>query len=270
MRRALALLAALLAVLFSVGPFAWIVLTSLKSPGSIDARPPALLPDGSLEAYRTVLEEHRILDYARNSAIVAGATTLVTVVLGALAAYPLSRLRIPGKGFVLGLVLAASMFPQVAIAGGVYRLLLDAGLLNTHAGLVLPYTALGLPLAIWVLASFFREFPAELEEAARVDGCGPFRTLLAVFFPVAAPAVFTTAILVFIQAWNEFFFALLIATDPAVRTLPVGVALFPGQYEVPWAELSAAGVLATLPLVVLVLVLQRRIVGGLTAGAVKG
>ncbi len=261
---------ALLAVGFSLGPFVWILLTSLKSPALIDARPPTVLPDFSLASYRSVFQDHGLLGYVKNSVVVAGATTLVTVLLGALAAYPLARLRVPGRRFVLGAVLVASMFPQVAIVGGVYRLLLHAGLLNTYSGLVLPYTALGLPLAIWVLASFFREVPKEIEEAAKIDGCGPLRTLLTVFLPVAAPAVFTTAILVFIQSWNEFFFALLIATDPAVQTLPVGVAHFPGQYEVPWGELAAAGVVATLPLVFLVLFLQRRIIGGLTAGAVKG
>jgi multiple sugar transport system permease protein len=167
-------------------------------------------------------------------------------------------------------VLVASMFPQVAIVGGIYRLLMHAGLLNTYPGLVLPYTALTLPLAIWILASFFREIPADLEDAARVDGCGPASTLFKVFLPVAAPAVFTAAILVFVYAWNEFFFALLIMTDPARQTLPVGVAKFPGEYEIPWGDLAAAAVTATLPLVGLVLVLQRRIVSGLTAGAVKG
>ena len=130
--------------------------------------------------------------------------------------------------------------------------------------------ALALPLAIWILTVFFRALPRELEEAAIVDGCGPVATLWRVFFPVAAPGIFTAAILVFIQCWNEFFFALLITTDPSVQTLPVGIAKFPGQYMVPWGELAAAAVVATIPLVVVVLLLQRRIVSGLTAGAVKG
>jgi multiple sugar transport system permease protein len=259
-----------LAVAASVGPFIWILLTSLKSPAQIGARPPDWLPHVDLSFYRTVFAQHDFGRYGLNSAIVASATTLIAVLLGALAAYPLARLRLRYGRPLLGLVLAASMFPQVAIVGGVYRLLMHAGLLNTYPGLVLPYTALTLPLAIWILASFFREIPGELEDSARVDGCGPAGTLFKVFLPVAAPAVFTAAILVFVYAWNEFFFALLIMTDPARQTLPVGVAKFPGEYEIPWGDLAAAAVVATLPLVLLVLVLQRRIVSGLTAGAVKG
>jgi multiple sugar transport system permease protein len=257
-------------LVLSLGPFVWILITALKSPEMIAARPPALLPDMDLTSFRTVFAQHDFARYALNSTLVAGATTLVAVFLGALAAYPLTRMRLPLRRLLLGLVLAAAMFPQVAIVGGVYRLLLRLGLLNTYPGLILPYTALTLPLAIWILASFFSEIPRELEESARIDGCGPYATLMKVFLPVAAPAVFTTAILVFIYAWNEFFFALLIMTNPAVQTLPVGIAKFPGQYEVPWGDLGAAAVVATLPLVALILVLQRRIIRGLTAGAVKG
>ncbi len=259
----------LLAVLFSLGPFLWMVATSLKSPAQIALRPPDLLPAGDGAFYRAVFQEHSFFVYFRNSAIVASATTLIAVGCGALAAYPLARLKIPGHRAILLGVIAASMFPQIAIVGGVYRLLLAVNLLNSYAGLVFPYTALTLPLAIWVLTGFFRELPAELEEAARVDGCGPLATLFKVFIPVAAPAVFTTALLVFIYAWNEFFFALLINTDPSVQTLPVGIAKFPGEYEVPWGELAAAGVVTTLPLVLLVLVLQERIRSGLTAGVGK-
>jgi multiple sugar transport system permease protein len=269
MRRGVIGCGVLLAAVFSLGPFVWTILTSLKSPAQIAARPPVLIPAFDPGFYRAVFAEHALLRYVVNSALVAGATTVFTVFVGALAAYPLARLDVPLRRFALLLVIAASMFPQISIVGGVYRLLLHAGLLNTRTGLVLPYSALALPLAIWVLTSFFRELPGELEEAARVDGCGPFGTLWRVFVPVAAPAVLTTAILVFIYAWNEFFFALLIVTDPAVQTLPVGIAKFPGEYELPWGELAAAGVVTTLPLVALVLALQRRIVSGLTAGAVR-
>lgn len=259
-----------LVLLFSIGPFAWILLTSLKSPAEIDARPPTIIPDLDLTFYRTVFAKHDFTRYILNSAIVAGATTLVSIFVGALAAYPLARIRLRFRRALLGLVLAASMFPQVAIVGGVYRLLMKLGLLNSYPGLILPYTALTLPLAIWILVSFFKEIPPELEDSARVDGCGPLATLWRIFLPVSAPAVFTAAILVFIYAWNEFFFALLITTDPAVQTLPVGIAKFPGEYEVPWGDLAAAAVVATIPLVLLVLALQKRIISGLTAGAVKG
>lgn len=270
MRRLGLTLVIVLIVAFSVGPFVWILITSLKTPDTIAARPPTVLPEGSLAFYETALKEHNFLRYAGNSALVAGSTTLITILVASLAAYPLARTRLRGRRTILALVLAASMFPQIAIAGGVYRILLKLGLLNTHPGLILPYTALTLPLAVWILVSFFKDIPPELEESARVDGCGLWSTIWRIFAPVAAPGVFTAAILVFIYSWNEFFFALLIMTNPAVQTLPVGIAKFPGEYSVPWGELAAAAVIATLPLVVVVLFLQRRIISGLTAGAVKG
>ena len=254
----------LFVLLFTLAPFLWILLTSLKSPALVAARPPAWIPDFDLTSYRTVLSRHDFMRFALNSTIVATATTAVSISLGSAAAYALVRLRL------LALFLGASMFPQIAVVGGVYRILLRLGLLNTYPGLILPYTALTLPLAVWILASFFREIPREMEDAARIDGCGPWTTLIKIFLPVAAPAVFTAAILIFIYAWNEFFFALLIMTDPAVQTLPVGIAQFPGAHEVPWGDLAAAAVIATAPLVVLVLTLQRRIVRGLTAGSLKG
>lgn len=270
MRRTGLVAAVMVVLIWSTGPFLWMLLTSFKSPGQIDARPPEVLPDLDLGFYRTAFQEQDLLRYVVNSAVVAACTSLLAVSFGALAAYPLARMRIPFRRTVLGAVLLFSMFPQVAIAGGVYRLVDGLGLLNTRAGLVLPYTGLTLPLAVWILVSFFQEIPRGLEDAARVDGCGPLVTLWRVFLPVAAPSVAVTAILVFIHAWNEFFFALLITTDPAFQTLPVGIARFPGLHEVPWGELAAAAVVAALPLVVVVLVLGRRITRGLTAGTIKG
>jgi multiple sugar transport system permease protein len=258
------------AVTLSLGPFIWFATTSLKTPVEITSVPPRFWPSGTMEPYRSAVGGHGLGGYVQNSAIVAGATTLVSLTLAAFAAYALARLRVPGRRVLLLAVLAASMFPQVAIAGPVWRILRAIGLLNTHTGLVIPYVSLTLPLAIWLLASFFRQLPAELEEAARVDGCTRLGALARVVAPVAAPGVFTAAILVFIYAWNEFFFALLVLSDPVKHTLPVGIALFPGQYTMPWGEIAAASVVATLPLVLLVLLFQRRIVRGLAAGAVKG
>jgi multiple sugar transport system permease protein len=258
------------AVVISLGPFLWFAATSLKTPIEITSVPPRVWPSGTLEPYLSAIGEHGLGRYVRNSAIVAGATTVVSLALAALAAYALARLRVPGRRFLLLAVLAASMFPQVAIAGPVWQVLRALGLLNTHPGLVIPYVSLTLPLAIWLLASFFRQLPPELEEAARVDGCTRLGALVRVVAPVAAPGVFTAAILVFIYAWNEFFFALLVLSDPAKYTLSVGIALFPGQYTMPWGEIAAASVVATFPLIALVLLFQRRIVRGLAAGAVKG
>ena len=259
-----------LAVTWSLAPFAWFISTSLKTPVEITSVPPRFWPSGTLEAYRSALVDHGLGHYLWNSVVVAGSTTAVALVVASPAAYALARLSFPGRGVILGLSLAAAMFPQVAIAGEVWRILRGLGLLNTRAGLVLPHVSLTLPLAVWLIASFFRELPPDLEEAAMVDGATRLGALRRVVAPLAAPGVFTAAILVFIQSWNEFFFALLVLSDPAKQTLPVGIALFPGQYTMPWGEIAAASLAATLPLVALVLALQRRIVHGLVAGAVKG
>jgi multiple sugar transport system permease protein len=162
------------------------------------------------------------------------------------------------------------MFPQISIAGPVWRILRTLGLLNTHIGLIVPYVTLTLPLGIWILATFFQELPRDLEDAALIDGWSPMQALLRVIVPLSAPGVFTAAILVFIYAWNEFFFALLIMTERRYQTLPVGIALFQGEFTLPWGEIAAASTVATVPLVLLVLLFQRRIVRGLSAGALRG
>ena len=167
-------------------------------------------------------------------------------------------------------VLACAMFPQISIAGPIWRFLQMIGWLNTYQGLIIPYVAITLPLAIWILAVFFREIPQELEFAALVDGCTRIGTLRRVVLPLSAPGLFTASILCFIHAWNEFFLALLIVTDPSKQTMPVGIALFQGEHTVPWGEISAASFITTIPLVLLVLVFQRRIVSGLSAGAIRG
>ncbi len=253
---------------FSLTPFLWFVLTSLKTPIQLTASPPVIWPEGGIHFYLSSIGRYHLFRFVWNSLVVAGSTTVLSLVVGSLAAYALSRLPIKGKRLILGAILGVSMFPQISIVGPVWRILQAVGWLNTHQGLVAPYVTLTLPLTVWILASFFKELPRELEEAAKVDGCGPVKTLVRVIAPVAAPGVFTAAILVFIYAWNEFFFALLIMTRAEVQTLPVGIALFPGQYTMPWGEISAACVMATLPLVVLVLVFQRRIIRGLSAGSI--
>lgn len=264
-------------VLFSVGialyclvPFLWFVLTSLKTGAELTAIPPKLIPSFHLDFYRSALQNHGLLHYVRNSAIVAGATALVTVALGSLAAYAIARFCLKWTDFYLLLLLVVSMFPQIAIAGPVWIILDRLRWLNTYQGLVAAYIAFSLPLAIWILTTFFREVPKEIEEAALIDGCGRLQALYKVVLPVAAPGILTAGLLVFIHAWNEFFFALIIMTDPTVQTLPVGIALFPGEYTMPWGEIAAASTVATVPLVLLTLIFQRGIVRGLSAGAVKG
>jgi len=254
----------------SLFPFFWFVLTSFKSQIQVEAIPPTWWPDGSFEFYLSALVEHQLVDYIINSLIVAGGTTLFSLLIAIPAAYALARIPLPGKTWILGGLLSLSMFPQIVIAGPVWQILERVGGLNTHWGLVLPYITLTLPLAIWILATFFKELPLELEESARVDGCTTWQALYKVILPLAAPGIFTAAILTFIYAWNEFFFALLILTDPVQQTLPVGIALFQGEFTMPWGEIAAASVIATIPLIVLVLVFQRGIISGLSAGAVKG
>lgn len=259
-----------LLVALSVLPVLWFLVTSLKSQVEVTAIPPTLVPSFSLDFYSSVFSRYHLQWYLLNSFIVAGGSTLVCMLFAVFAGYALARTRIAGRRFFLGLILAASMFPQIAMAGPVWRILRTLGWLNTYQGLILPYVALTLPLATWIMAVFFRDFPGELEQAARVDGCTRLGALFRVVLPLSAPGVFTAAILVFIYTWNEFFFALLIMTEPSRQTLPVGIALFQGEYTMPWGEIAAASIVATVPLVILVLAFQKRIIRGLTAGSVKG
>jgi len=264
-------------LLFSIGialycliPFCWFILTSFKSPAELTAIPPKLIPSFHLSYYQSALQNYGLLRYIVNSAIIAGAATLITIAIGSLAAYAMARFRLRWTNIYLSILLAISMFPQIAIAGPVWSILDRLGWLNTYHGLVAAYVALLLPLAIWILTTFFRDVPGEIEEAALIDGCSRLQALYRVVFPLAAPGILTAALLVFINAWNEFFFALIIMTDPEVQTLPVGIARFPGEYTMPWGEIAAASTLATIPLILLTLIFQRGIVRGLSAGAVKG
>jgi multiple sugar transport system permease protein len=258
-------------MLFSLAPFLWFAMIAFKPHREITAIPPTLFPRQiSFDAIEAAIHEYGLVLFLKNSLIVASSTTIVCVAVGAFAAYALARIPIRfSRGLLVG-ILAVAMFPQISIAGPVWRILRTLGWLNTYQGLIIPYLALTLPLTVWILANFFKELPQELEEAAKVDGAGPFQIVTRVFIPLAAPGIFTAAILTFIYSWNEFFFALLIMTQRDVQTLPVGIALFPGEYTMPWGEIAAASTIATIPLIVLVVLFQRWIISGLTAGAVKG
>jgi multiple sugar transport system permease protein len=270
LRKILFLGATLLIVFLSLLPFLWFFITSLKTEVEVTAIPPTLIPSGSIEFYRSAVARYNLLHFVKNSVIVSGATTTITLLLAIFAGYGLARLRLPGKGIILGSLLVVSMFPQISIAGPVWQILQAIGWLNSYQGLILPYVTLTLPLGVWIIASFFKDMPEELEDAARIDGCGHFQTLFRIILPLASPGIFTAAILIFIYAWNEFFFALLIMTQQDHQTLPVGIALFQGQYTLPWGEIAAASTIATVPLVLLVFIFQKRIMRGLSAGAVKG
>jgi ABC-type glycerol-3-phosphate transport system permease component len=254
----------------ALAPLYWTLLSSF-TPDARLSSVPALVPrDLVLDHYRALFVERDFLTPVRNSLIVAASTTMLCLVLGSACAYALARLRLRGKSVMLALVLAVSMFPQVAIVPPLYLLLRELRLLDTYPGLVLPYLTFAMPLTIWLLVGFFRQLPAELEEASLMDGAGRLRTLRSVVLPISWPGLATTAILTFLYSWNEFLFALSFTLGPERHTVPVAIALFRGQYQVPWGQILAASVVATIPVAVIVLAAQRRIVSGLTAGALKG
>jgi ABC-type glycerol-3-phosphate transport system permease component len=251
-------------------PLYWMLVASFTAEARL-FEAPSLVPTAvSLEHYRALFDARDFLVPIRNSLVVAGLTTLFVIPMAALCAYALARMPFRGKRLLLALVLAVSMFPQISIVAPLYLGLRTLGLLNTYPGLVLPYLTFSMPLAIWLLTGFFRHFPRELEEAAMLDGASRFRALRDVVLPVAAPGLASTAILTFLYCWNEFLFALSFTLGPERYTVPVAIALFRGRYQVPWGEVLAGAIDATIPVVVLVLVFQRHIVAGLTAGATKG
>ncbi|HEX5581460.1 MAG TPA: carbohydrate ABC transporter permease [Gemmatimonadaceae bacterium] len=261
----LALLVALVAL-----PFYWAVVASLTPEARLFEGAVLWPREPVLEHYRALFVERDFVTPLRNSLVVAGATTALCITLGAPAAYAVARLAFRGRSLVLGLVLAVSVFPQVSLVSPLYVMLRALRLIDTHAGLVLPYTTFALPLAVWLLVGYFRQLPADLEEAALVDGATRLEALRHVVLPLAAPGLATAAVLTFVYCWNEFLFALSFTVSPERQTVPVAIALFRGQYQVPWGQILAAAVVATAPVAAAVLVLQRRIVQGLTAGAVKG
>jgi trehalose/maltose transport system permease protein len=253
-----------------VFPLYWALVASFTPESRLFASP-AFLPRGLvLDHYRALFGGRDFWTPVRNSLVVAGATTALAVLLGALCAYALARLRFRGKTPMLAFVLAVSMFPQISIVPPLYLLLRSLRLLNTYPGLVLPYLTFAMPLTIWLLVGFFRQLPPELEEAGLMDGAGRLRTLWEIILPLSWPGLATTAILTFLYSWNEFLFALSFTLGPERYTVPVAITLFRGQYQVPWGQILAAAVVATVPVAAIVLVAQRRIIAGLTSGAVKG
>jgi trehalose/maltose transport system permease protein len=258
-------------IFYAVFPFYWAVVSSLKTGSAIFGTD--LVPaDPSFDNYRTLFAQQPFARNILNSLIVATAATSISLFLAVTAAYALGRVTFRGRSAMLFGILSVSMFPQIAVLSGMFELVRLLGLYNSLTGLILSYLILTLPFTVWVLTAFMRELPRELEEAAIVDGASPWRILTRVFLPVMGPALAATGLLAFIVAWNEFLFALTFTLSNQQRTVPVAIALITGAsaYELPWGRIMAASVIVTVPLIVLVLVLQRRIVSGLTAGAVKG
>lgn len=255
---------------FVLGPFAWQLVTALKPENQLAQLPPLLPHPPTGRHFGTVLATPGFLRVAGNSVVVATAAVLLAFALGIPAAYALAKLNLRGRGPLLGALLCLSMFPPIANVAPLYLTFIQLRIRDSLLAVVLAHSVFALPFAIWMLTNFFREIPDELYQAARIDGCSHLGILRHVVLPLAAPGLLSVGLLVFIFSWNEFLYALTLTATEQARTLPVAIALFPGVHELPWGEIAAAAVLATLPVVVLVLVFQRRIVSGLTTGAVKG
>jgi multiple sugar transport system permease protein len=261
----------LLVLVFALFPVFWLLMLSLKTPATIaDGR---LIPSAwTFDNYKGIFDQQIFTRALVNSIGIGLISTVIAIVLATMAAYAITRLDFPGKRALLTIALAIVMFPTISIVGPLFDMWRTLGLFNTWPGLIIPYMTFTLPLAIWTLSAFFREIPRDLEEAAEVDGATPFQALVRVIAPLAAPGIFTTMILVFIFAWNDFVFAFSLTATDAAQTVPAAIALFPGasQFTQPTGSIAAAAIVVTVPIIVMVMFFQRRIVAGLTSGAVKG
>jgi multiple sugar transport system permease protein len=258
-------------VLVSMFPLIWIFKMSIVTKTELFASPPTILPHNPTgQSYGTIFGDPRFQRALINSAIISGVTTVVCLFFGSIAAYAIARLRFRFKSFVMTLILAISFFPAVAIIAPLFIQYSQVGLIDTYWAAIITDVVFALPLTIWILVAFFRELPKDLEEAARVDGATTIQAFRKVIVPLAAPGVFTTAILTFIFAWNEFLFANTFLFDASTQPVTVVIPQFATVYTVDYGAQAAAAVVVTVPLVILVLIFQRRIVSGLTAGAVKG
>ena len=262
---------AALTVLVSFFPTVWIFLTSIKTEADIYAWPLQYLPDPiTLQNYLNILRDTpELLLYILNSLIVATTATVVILAFGGLAAYSLGRLTYRGRPLILILILAVSMFPPLALLPALFSMFLDLGLINSYSGLIIGHTGLYLPIAVWILSNFFQTVPREIEDAARVDGASSLRIFWQIILPLSVPGLISTGLIVFIFSWNEFPLSLVLMSDNFMRTAPVGISLFPGEYAFPWEIITAATMLTILPILVISGVFQDRLIGGLTAGSGK-
>ena len=259
---------------YALIPVAWLLSLSFKTPATVSDK--SFLPqEVTTENYTTLFTgglDSPLLRPLINSILIALIATLIAVTLASFTAYAIARLSFPGKTAILAGALAIAMFPQISVVGPLFDMWRALGLYDTYLGLIIPYLTFALPLAIYTLVAFFREIPWELEQAAQVDGATPWQAFRKVILPLATPGVFTAAILVFIFAWNDFLFAITLTSSDDARTVPAALAFFTGesQFTAPTGNIAAAAILVTIPIIIFVLIFQRRIVAGLTAGAVKG
>lgn len=264
--------AIVVAVVLTLFPFYWIMNASFQNERTLyDVSQLRWVPDLTYwKNYIELFEKRHFVTYLLNSFLVASSSMAVSLCVSSLAACALARIKFRGAKFILYFVLGISMFPAMVIISPLYLMIQKAHLMNTYLALIFPYIAFTLPFSLWNLTAFFRKLPKELDESADVDGATPFQTFYRILLPLVAPGLFTTAILVFIFAWNEFLYAVTFISKDAFKTMPVAIVGLPSDYDVPWGQISAASVVSTIPLVVLVFLFQKRIISGLTSGAVKG
>ncbi len=267
--RLLSVVRVLLVAVF-VFPVYWTIASSFAPDARLFEVPPLVPHELTFDHYRALFGQWQFWLPMRNSLIVSAATTALAIVAGTLAAYALTRLAFRGRTLLLAGVLAVSMLPQVSLVPPIYLVLRATHLIDTYPGLVLPYLSFALPLSIWLLVGYFRQLPPELEDAALIDGASRVQALWHIVLPLAWPGVATAGILTFLYCWNEFIFALSFTLGPERQTAPVAIALLRGRYQLPWGQILAAAVVTTLPVVAVVVAFERRIVEGLTAGAMKG
>ena len=252
-------------------PALWILFTSLKTETELMGYPITYLPQApTLANYVQAFTEQPLLRFLWNSFVVASLSTLLCVLVSALAAYALTRLRVPKSNLIMAGLMAVAMFPLISLMVPLFKMMRELGLLNTYLALILPYAVLSMPVCTLVLASFFQDIEPDLEAAAMIDGCSRLGALFRVVVPLSAPGVFTAAILAFVNAWDEFLLALTMMNRLNMRTLSVGITLYQGEFAFPWPLISAALIVAIVPISILIAVFQERVVGGLTAGGVKG
>jgi ABC-type glycerol-3-phosphate transport system permease component len=267
-------IAVIAVLIIALGPFYWTAITSIKVDSEINASPPTLFPqsfttNNYTQAFLSV--QPAFAKDLLNSTIVAIVTTILALLFGSIAAYAIARTKFRGKGGVLAIILSVQMFPLIALVGPLFVFFTGTiNVYNTYVALIIPYLVIALPVTVYFLTSFFRDLPPDLEEAALVDGTTRLGALWRIVLPLTAPGVFTTAILSFITVWNDFLFGLTMTNDSNAQTVTVAIPLFNGEHQIAFGEVSAAAIVVTIPLVIMVLFLQRRIVSGLTAGAVKG
>ncbi|WP_101787385.1 carbohydrate ABC transporter permease [Nonomuraea indica] len=270
-RRIADLLVTTTVAVWTLAPIVWVVSLSLK-PASLQNDGRFLPASPTLENYTGLFTNPMFTTALRNSVGISLIATTVSVIVAVFAAYAIARLRFRGNGAVLGLALGLTMFPAIALVGPLFTLWTDLGLFDTWLGLIIPYVSFSLPLAIWLMTAFFRTIPWDLEESAQMDGASRLQALLRVIIPVAAPGVVTTFLLTFLACWGEFLFAISLTSTDRSRTVPAALAFFTGEseFQQPYGAIAAAALMVTVPVVILVLISQRRIVAGLTSGAVKG